>query len=328
MKIMSRLFFIFGLLYINSVFSLPLDDPKVKKFIHEMVEEHSFVSAELNQLFSKVTRSDNVLSAISKPAEKKLTWGEYRKIFLGEKRSLQGVEFWKVHRADLERAYQKYGVPPEIIIAILGIETRYGKFSGKYKVMDSLSTLAFYYPKRGKFFRQQLKEFLLLTKHQGIDPLSLTGSYAGAMGIPQFIPSSFRHYAIDFDNDNLIDIWSNPTDAIGSVANYFHAHKWMRDQETTIRASVTGNAHNDAPKNALKPTLSIYDLKEFNVSPSQNINNQSAYSLLELEQASGVEYWIGMHNFYVITRYNHSHLYAMAAYQLSENIKQKYLSEH
>ena len=167
-----KFIFVFCLLPLPA-FALSVDEPLIQKFIEEMVKEHQFDKTSLNNIFAKVQHSQSVLDAISKPAEKKLTWKEYRKIFLDEKRSLNGVEFWKKHRADLERAYQLYGVPPEMIIAILGVETRYGKFTGRYKVIDSLSTLALYYPKRAKFFRKQLKEFLLLTRHQNVDPFSL-----------------------------------------------------------------------------------------------------------------------------------------------------------
>lgn len=310
----------------QSVYGLAVDDPLVRKFINEMVDEHEFDKTSLRQIFSNVERSQSVLDAISRPAEKKLTWGEYRAIFIDGKRSLKGVEFWKQYRADLERANQIYGVPPEMIVAILGIETRFGKFTGRYKVIDALSTLAFYYPKRAKFFRKQLKEFLLLVQDQKLDPFSLKGSYAGAMGIPQFIPSSYRHYAIDFDGDDKIDIWNNPVDAIGSVANYFHEHKWKKNGDVVIRATVRGNKHQTADKNKLKPDLTIYDLNDIEVLPEKSIDNRSEYSLLELKINSDFEYWLGMHNFYVITRYNHSHLYAMAAYQLSQEIRHKFLS--
>ncbi len=312
---------------ISAVFALSSKDPEVEKFINEMVNKHHFLEDELITLFSQVSKSQSILDAISRPAEKKLTWGQYRKIFIDGKRSLKGMEFWNKYRADLERAHQIYGVPPEMIVAIIGVETRFGKFTGKHKVIDALSTLGFYYPKRAKFFRKQLEEFLLLCVDQNVDPLTLYGSYAGAMGIPQFIPSSYRHYAIDFDDDNKIDIWNNPVDAIGSVANYFHMHKWHKDEEIVVRASISGDAHKSAEKNQLKPKYSKEEIVEkFKVKPVAAISDESKYSLLELETDSQLEYWVGMHNFYVITRYNHSHLYAMAAYQLSQEIKRKFLS--
>lgn len=325
-KIKIIVFFILSL-STSIVFALSPNNAEVKKFIDEMVTKHHFIESELQTLFSQVNKSQSILDAISRPAEKKLTWGQYRKIFIDGKRSLKGVAFWKKYRADLERAYQKYGVPPEMIVAIIGIETRFGKFTGKHKVMDALSTLGFYYPKRAKFFRKQLEEFLLLCVEQNIDPLTLSGSYAGAMGIPQFIPSSYRHYAIDFDDDGKIDIWNNPVDAIGSVANYFHMHKWRQNEEIVVRANVVGNAHKIAEKNKLKPSYSFSELEGFKVMPQIAVPKQASFSLLELEIDSQLEYWIGMHNFYVITRYNHSHLYAMAAYQLSQEIKQNFLSE-
>ena len=310
----------------NWVNALPIDNPDISKFISEMKQQHQYDEEYLNSIFKNANKLSSVLEAISRPAEKKLTWGEYRKIFLDEKRTNNGVAFWKKHRAELERAYQIYGVPPEMIIAILGIETRYGSYTGKYKVIDALSTLAFYYPKRSTFFRKQLKEYLILSRDQNIDPYSIRGSYAGAMGIPQFIPSSYRHYAIDFDDDNKIDIWNNPVDAIGSVANYFYKHKWLKNGEIIIRASVRGKSHEAAKKNELKPELTVFDLNKYNVIPEQTIDNRSKYSLLELQDGAEIQHWIGMHNFYVITRYNHSHLYAMAAYELAGEIKRKFLT--
>ena len=323
----KKIFFIslFCILTCSTAQSLPLDDPNIKGFINDMVSKHGFNEAELKSVFSDTKRSNSILEAISRPAEKKLTWGEYRKIFLDNNRITSGVDFWKTHRAELERAYQIYGVEPEIIVAIIGIETRYGRITGKHRVIDALSTLAFYYPKRSKFFSGQLVEFLLLARQQNFDLFSLTGSYAGAMGIPQFIPSSYRHYAVDFDEDGITDIWSNPVDAIGSVANYFAEHRWKQGGSITIPASVKNDKYRNAPRNKLENTLSIYELSDFGVVPSQDIDNQSKYSLLELTTAKGEEYWLGMHNFYVITRYNHSHLYAMAAYQLSRKIKQLFM---
>lgn len=314
---------IFFLLFSNS-HALSLEEPGVKKFIQEMVSEHQYDKALLDDTFSKVRVLKSVLKAISRPAEKKLSWHNYRKIFFDGKRPSQGLEFWKKHRETLERAYEKYGVPPEIIVAIIGVETRYGRVTGSYKVIDSLSTLAFRYPKRAKFFRKQLVEFLLLAREQKIDPLSSTGSYAGAMGIPQFIPSSYRHYAVDFDNDGHIDIWNNPNDAIGSVANYFHEHGWEKGKTITVRAMISGEKYKQALNKSLKPSLDKTDLENFQINSDELIGTESPYKLLELEQLEHNEYWLGLQNFYVITRYNHSVLYAMAVFQLSEVIRMEY----
>ncbi len=317
----------FFLLFSN-VHAISPDEPDVKRFIDEMVTEHGFDQVLLNDTFSKVKISKSVLEAISRPAEKKLSWYNYRKIFFDGRRTQQGVDFWKKNKITLQKAYEHYGVPPEMIVAIIGVETRYGRVSGKYKVMDSLSTLAFHYPKRSKFFRKQLKNYLLLAREQKIDPMSSTGSYAGAMGIPQFIPSSYRHFAVDFDNDDLTDIWSNPADAIGSVANYFHEHGWKKGGLVTVRAKVSGIAYKQALNDSLKPGLSDSDLKTYQVSSEELKEKQSPYKLLELEQNNGFDYWLGLHNFYVITRYNHSVLYAMAVYQLSEAIRKEFQNIH
>lgn len=300
-----------------------LDNVQINQFVDEMVNKHGFNTNELRILFGGTQYSDRVLQAMSRPAEG-LAWYKYRDIFLQEKRIKQGVAFWKKHKETLDRAEAVYGVPPQIIIAIIGVETQYGQYKGKDKVMDSLATLAFHYPKRAAFFRSELEQFLLLTREQNVDPLSLTGSYAGAMGIPQFISSSYRNYAVDFDNDGIKDLWQNPVDAIGSVASYFKRHDWKTGQLVTIPVSVSGNKVNEIINNDLKPNIRADDLKQYGINPTQEISQAALVKVMKFEQKKSDEYWLGLHNFYVITRYNHSPLYAMAVYQLSESIKSEY----
>ncbi len=308
------------------VLAKPLDSGQIDQFIDEMVSKHGFDTNELRILFGGSKHSDRVLQAISRPAED-LAWYKYRRIFLKDARIKKGVLFWKKHEASLRRAEDIYGIPPQIIIAIIGVETQYGQFKGKDKVMDSLSTLAFHYPKRAEFFRNELEQFLLLTREQKIDPLSLKGSYAGAMGIPQFISSSYREYAVDFDTDGKKDLWQNPVDAIGSVANYFNRHGWETGQLITFPVNITGGRVNEIINIDLKPHIGTGDLKKYGIIIDQNVPETALLKVLKFEQIDRDDYWLGLQNFYVITRYNHSALYAMAVYQLSESIKTEYEKE-
>ncbi len=208
-----------------------------------------------------------------------------------------------------------------MIIAIIGVETRYGRIMGSYRVIDALSTLAFDYPKRSPFFTKELREYLLLTREQNVNPLGFKGSYAGAMGYGQFMPSSFRNYAVDFDDDGIVDIWKNPVDAIGSVANYFKKHGWKRGELVTSLATAR-NDHNKAILNdSLKPLHTLAGLNESGFTAQQGAAADAPASIMRLQGDQGAEYWVGYKNFYVITRYNHSRLYAMAVYQLSQSIK-------
>ncbi|MEO6696999.1 MAG: lytic murein transglycosylase B [Gammaproteobacteria bacterium] len=301
-----------------------MSKPELRGFMDEMVSKHNFQRTELAALFSQAALRPDIIEAISRPAEAK-PWHEYRNIFVTEDRIQAGVEFWNSHAADLARAEKSYGVPPEIIVAIIGVETRYGKNTGSYRVLDALSTLAFDYPPRSDFFRGELEQFLLLTREEKIPPLSLTGSYAGAMGLPQFIPSSFRSYAVDFDGDGKRDLWNNTSDAIGSVAHYFSEHGWQMGKAVASPAEVSGEHYLDVLENGLKPVLSIAQLREQGVRVSAPLPADALGSLLQFENESGMEYWVGLQNFYVITRYNHSALYAMAVYQLSQEIRKKQL---
>ena len=214
--------------------------PKVAEFIAEMTRDHGFASEQLTALFDQVERKQAILDAISRPAEKVKPWKDYRPIFITEARISKGVDFWNKHAEALARAEQEYGVPAEVIVSIIGVETFYGGNTGSWRVLDALSTLCFDYPPRAEFFCQQLREFLILAREQQIDPLTVKGSYAGAMGLPQFMPGSFRAYAVDFDGDGHIDIWTNPVDAIGSVASYFKRHGWVSGESVVSRAQVKG----------------------------------------------------------------------------------------
>ena len=296
----------------------------VKQFIDEMVEQHQFDRAYLEQKFATAKRLDNVLESIAKPAEKELTWKQYRPIFVTTKRTTKGKAFMLQHKETLDRAEKEYGVPVEIIAAIIGVESYYGKHTGKYTIFDSLTTLGFDYPKRSKFFKSELKQFLLLSKEENIDVDEMTGSYAGAMGMPQFISSSYRRYAVDFDGDGKRDLWNSVPDVIGSVANYFSVHGW-REGDSVVHQATVKNTSVIKGENKLKPYESIAQFKQQGVTmkqhPKTDFDDKQLATLLKLEGKKGDEYWLGLKNFYVITRYNHNEMYAMAVFQLSEKLK-------
>lgn len=295
---------------------------EVKKFIQEFSVKHKYPESLLTALFSNVKKQTDVLEAIQRPAEKKKNWQQYRKIFITQKRVQQGMEFWTENAQTLADAERRYGVPPEIVVAIIGVETFYGKYKGKYPVLDSLVTLGFDYPPRQSFFRSELEHFLLLTREEELDPLHITGSYAGAMGKSQFISSSYRHYAVDFDGNGARDLWKSNEDVIGSVAFYFKRHGWQQGEPITMPASVKGDAYLKLLDKGIKPAITVSELQNYDVSLSEKADVKDELALLEFNNNDSNEYWAGFKNFYVITRYNHSHMYAMAVYQLSQKIKQ------
>lgn len=298
-----------------------LDRSEVKKFINDFSEKSDYSKESLNDLINNVTTQTSVLEAIARPAEKKKNWEEYRKIFITDKRISEGLAFWSENAQILAAAEREYGVPPEIIVAIVGVETFYGRYKGKYRVLDSLVTLGFDYPPRQKFFRSELGEFLLLAKEENLDPFAIKGSYAGAMGKSQFISSSYRNYAVDFDGDGTRDLWDSNEDVIGSVANYFKRHGWKAGEIVTAPAKVQGKRYKTLLDKGIKPVASVSELPQYDVTAEHNADSMQAVALLEFKKNNSDEYWLGFDNFYVITRYNHSHMYAMAVYQLSQLIK-------
>lgn len=298
------------------------EHPKIAVFIDKMVEKHKFKREELAQLFSQVERVPTIVERMTKPAEG-LPWHRYRQIFVKENRIAQGVQFWRENEETLRRAEKKYGVPAEIIVAIIGVETRYGRHKGGFRVLDSLATLAVDYPRRSKFFTREMEEFLLLSRTEGFEPRSIMGSYAGAMGKPQFIASSYRRYAVDFDGDGVRDLLNNSADAIGSVANYLKRHGWKRGQPIAHQAQVEGKKYQRLVKKGLKPHTKVSEVKNHGVSSTESTVASMKTALIELEQKNGKEYWLGLPNFYAITRYNHSALYAMAVYQLGSAIDER-----
>ncbi|MDP1771149.1 MAG: lytic murein transglycosylase B, partial [Methylobacter sp.] len=291
-------------------------------FIEQMATRHQFDESELNDLFETVEIKQDILKRIASPSEG-LPWYKYRKIFLTDARIDAGVQFWRDNAQALAAAEKQYGVPAEIIVAIIGVETLFGKNTGNHRVIDALSTLGFAYPPRSKFFLSELENFLLLCRDEHINPAEPMGSYAGAMGMPQFMPSSFRTYAVDFDNDHRRDIWHNSSDVIASVANYFAKHHWQAGKAIAVPVTAKYENHEPVLNNDLKPDLSVTELESLNLIISRQIPFDSKVKLLSFEQQQGEELWAALDNFYVITRYNHSPLYAMAVYQLSLSILNK-----
>jgi len=300
------------------------NNTEAKKFVDEMVTEEGFDRAQLESWFASAERKDSILEAIARPAEKVKAWKDYRKIFVTPTRIEQGVSFWKNNADVLAQASKEFGVPEEIIVAILGVETRYGTHKGNFRVIDALSTLAFDYPPRATFFRKELKEFLLLAKEQGKSPLDLTGSYAGAMGFGQFMPSSYRAYAYDFDGDGFIDIWENTSDAVGSVANYFVRHGWRAEQPVAVPVAVEKQYDAALLDEELKPSRKLSEVKSAGFKPITEEKLPGPVRVFELDGDNGAEFWLGLHNFYVITRYNRSTMYALAVYQLGQEVAREY----
>ena len=290
-------------------------------FVRSMVEDFGFEAGRVENLLSQARRQQAVLDSISRPAEKTLDWHSYRDIFIRPDRIARGREFMATHADSLSRAEQVYGVPSEIITAIIGVETRYGQYLGNYRVLDALATLAFDYPPRSRFFRSELQQYLLMTREQGLDPTSLKGSYAGAMGYGQFISSSYRHYAVDFDKDGVADILGNPVDAIGSVANYFSEHRWQTGEPVADRLKASLPASSPLLTDGLKPDLQVVDYRKAGLPVPGTVRDDLPARALRLMGESEHELWLTYRNFYVITRYNHSHLYAMAVHQLAEALK-------
>ncbi|WP_411727627.1 lytic murein transglycosylase B [Methyloglobulus sp.] len=300
------------------------DQETVDGFIEQMVATHQFNDAELTDLFNKVQLNEDIIKRISKPSEG-LPWYKYRKIFLKEPRIKAGVQFWRENDGTLAAVEKETGVPAEIIVAIIGVETLYGQHTGHYRVIDALSTLAFAYPPRSQFFRSELEHFLLLCREEHIDPLNPTGSYAGAMGMPQFMPSSYRHYAVDFNKDRHRDIWHDPSDVIASIANYFVKHGWQKNQSVIFQ--ILDKSHKSVKSFPfLKGDLSLLTSNSINPKISTPLLSTNKAKIIAFEQENGEELWAALDNFYVITRYNHSPLYAMAVFQLSLAISNQRVS--
>ena len=300
------------------------NNPNAQQFIDKMVNKHGFDRQQLQEILSQAKRLDSVLrlmdnqaptTSVKPPSGPNGAWLRYRKKFITPDNVQNGVVFWNQYEDALNRAWQVYGVPPEIIFGIIGVETRWGRVMGKTRILDALATLSFNYPRRAEYFSGELETFLLMARDEQDDPLNLKGSFAGAMGYGQFMPSSYKQYAVDFSGDGHINLW-DPVDAIGSVANYFKAHGWVKGDQVAVMA----NGQAPGLPNGFKTKYSISQLAAAGLTPQQPLGNHQQASLLRLDVGTGYQYWYGLPNFYTITRYNHSTHYAMAVWQLGQAV--------
>lgn len=300
------------------------NNPNAQQFIDKMVNKHGFDRQQLQEILSQAKRLDSVLrlmdnqaptTSVKPPSGPNGAWLRYRKKFITPDNVQNGVVFWNQYEDALNRAWQVYGVPPEIIVGIIGVETRWGRVMGKTRILDALATLSFNYPRRAEYFSGELETFLLMARDEQDDPLNLKGSFAGAMGYGQFMPSSYKQYAVDFSGDGHINLW-DPVDAIGSVANYFKAHGWGKGDQVAVMA----NGQAPGLPNGFKTRYSISQLAAAGLTPQQPLGNHQQASLLRLDVGTGYQYWYGLPNFYTITRYNHSTHYAMAVWQLGQAV--------
>ena len=295
-----------------------------ENFITRMVNKHGFNREQLREVLSQTNKLDWVINLMDKQAPSSGpstgpngAWIRYKNKFITPSNLPRGVEFWNNYKKELQQAYNQYGVPPEIIVGIIGVETGWGRVMGKTKIIDALSTLAFYYPRRAQYFTDELEHFLVMCRDESVDPFDLSGSFAGAMGYGQFMPSAFRNHAVDFNNDGHIDLW-DPVDAIGSVANYFKAHGWQRGKKVAVIAD--GQALSLDTGFSTKYTVET--LARAGLKPKSSLDGHNKVSLLRLDMGDSYQYWYGLPNFYVITRYNHSTHYAMAVWQLGLAVKE------
>jgi membrane-bound lytic murein transglycosylase B len=295
----------------------------LRAFAERMSDRHGMDADQVMGWLQASKYQQKIIDAITSPAES-LPWHRYRGIFVKPGRIKGGARFWRKHAELLERAEARYGIPPEVIVAIIAVETRFGRYSGGHRVIDALRTLAFSYPKRAGFFRSELEAYLLLAEEQGFDPLEPKGSYAGAMGMPQFIASSYRAYAVDFNGNGTTDLWDETADAVGSVANYLAEHGWREGEPVVARATVTGDGWKDYDTSGLKPDTTVGKLRAAGVKLEADYPDDSAARLLALDGDDGTEFWVARRNFYVITRYNHSALYSLAVHQLGEAIRERF----
>jgi membrane-bound lytic murein transglycosylase B len=298
----------------------------VKAFVAEMADQHGFKKRVVRKWLDAAKSQPAILEAMEKPAEKAKPWYEYRPIFLTERRIREGTEFWLAHRQELDRASVRSGVPPEILAAILGVETYYGRLTGSYRVIDALATLAFDYPPRSKFFTDELAQYLLLMREMHLDPLSVKGSYAGAMGAPQFMPSNYRRFAVDADADGRIDLWSNWSDVCASVGNYLKEHGWNEGEPVLSEATADPAKAEELDGHKLALEETVGSLKAKGVDFDSTLPADAPALLIAADGADGVHWRVGYNNFYAITRYNHSALYAMAVYELAAAVRQQVLA--
>lgn len=321
---MSRIF-LFSILILCSAWAVAQPHPGADAFVARAVEEHGLTAAEVESLLAQAEYKSTIADAIARPAEGK-PWHQYRPIFITDQRISEGKTFWQENRELIARVADQYEVDPQIIVAIIGVETYYGRITGSWRVLDALATLSFHYPSdrtrdRSEFFSGELMEFFLLGQEEGLPLDEVTGSYAGAMGMGQFIPSSYRAYSVDFDGDGKRDLWQSTPDAVGSVANYLAVHGWERGGPVARPTRASEEADFSLlEKRNYKPYISVMDLHEKGFQSAPDLDAGRMAALVSLQEEDRKAYWMSFRNFYVITRYNRSPMYAMAVYQLSEEL--------
>lgn len=298
-----------------------------QRLIDELVEEEGLSRADLETVIESASYQQSIVDAMNRPAEKTLTWGEYQDIFMRENRISGGAEFWRENAEVLQQAELEFGVLAQYIVAIIGVETLYGRITGNYRVVDALATLAFDYPARSTFFRSELKHFLTFTAEHQRDPLMFRGSYAGAMGLGQFMPSSYRSYARDYSGDGFADLWENQADAIWSVANYLRSHGWRRGEPVAESVTLGDGFDISLVTDALRPQYELQSLRQAGLHDSGEAPGSSEVTLLAMQGKQGEEHWLAFQNFYVITRYNISALYALAVFHVADAVEARYEGE-
>lgn len=300
--------------------------PEAQAFIRDMASLHGFDAALLGERLNRITPNSKVLQLIAPPSKPtQRSWQRYRSRFIETTRINQGLRFWQENAVALARARALYGVPEEVIVAIIGVETLYGRNTGSFNTLEALATLAFHYPRRAEYFRQELEQLLLLARENGTDPADYTGSFAGALGIPQFMPGSLRRYAVDFDGDGRIDLAGSTTDAIGSVARFLEQHGWQKDEPVAVPARLNREPDPAWIDAGIRPSLDTETLQAAGVR-AQVLPNRKVTFVDLVTPGQATEYWLGYENFYVITRYNRSSFYAMSVYQLAEALRQRQLA--
>jgi len=314
-----------ALVFVLSTSCMAQQHPGAEEFAAKMASENGLDQAELVELLQSARFKQSIVDAMTRPAEGK-PWHKYRPIFITEKRIKGGVAFWRKYETLINQAAEQFAVDPQIIVAIIGVETFYGRTTGSYRVLDALATLSFYYPDTGNdrsgFFSSELMNFILLGDEEGLPLREVKGSYAGAMGLGQFMPSSYREYAVDLDGDGRRDLWSSMDDVIGSVANYLHRHGWQYGEPVTFRAGVRDNANMDlVTRRDFKVKMTVDELAAGGFESNEPLSGDTLAAVARLEESEGMSFWLTFKNFYVITRYNRSPLYAMAVFDLSEAIK-------
>lgn len=318
---MIRSLILAALITSGSTFAASPDQLR-EEFMAMMVEKHGFDATDIKRTLWQAKTRKSILEAIARPAERVKPWWEYRNSFITPARVKGGLKFWSENQETLTKAQEEFGVPPEVIVGILGVETNYGTFPLRHSVLDALHTLGFHYPRRGKFFRSELENFLLLAREEGIDPTKVMGSYAGAMGKPQFMPSSFRREAVDFDGNGQRDIWNSNVDTIGSIAHYLKKRgNWQRGEPIAARVSDHQATHDNFVDPKLKLPHRVSDLRQAGVKLPADWKDSAKTSLIKLQGEEGPEYWARLQNFRAILSYNPRNKYAMAVYQLGDAVK-------